>query len=339
MKEDKEMKKGHLILTIMLIIVMGLAAISCGPKENGKPSEPGQESSNGTESTSQSCSVGIVVKSLDNDYYTTLRNGAEKRAKEKGVDLTFVAPNSETDVQGQVDMIANLIAAKVDVLAVCPSDDEATLPVIQEAGEAGIPVIAVDNDTSYDKKLTFIGTGNFEAALEGGKYCAEQVGKGAKAIMLRGPEGSSNHDQRRDGYIEALTKGGVEILEIKDCACDASTAMSAIEDFSTFYDDIDLIICTNDTMAIGAQRAVETGNLDTLVFGFDGSLDVCKGTAEGKFLGTVAQDPYSMGVIAIDAALDIVAGKKIEERIDSGCTVVTKENAQSFIDLLEEQSK
>lgn len=334
------------LLALFLTLAMALSLAACGG--SGGSSEPADSSSGGgqdaganqSEDAGQSSgdqasagdfTMGIVVKSLDNDYYTTLKNGAEARASELGVDLTFVAPNAETDVQTWVNMVSDLIAAEVDVLAVCPADDAACLPIIREAGEAGIDIIAVDNDTSYEGRLSFIGTSNYDAAKLGGEYCAEQVGSGANAIVLRGPTGSSNHDERQQGFIDALEAGGVTILEIKDANCVAETAMNAVEDFITVYDKIDLVICTNDLMAIGAQRAVASAGLDTKVFGFDGSADVCQGTLDGLYLGTVAQDPYQMGVLAVDNALALYNGENIESRIDSGCAVVTAENAQEFL--------
>lgn len=327
------MKKKLFALFLALAMILSLAACNGSSSDAGsdKHSQETEESSGNDQPSGDVLSIGIVVKSLDNDYYTTLKNGAEDRATELGVDLTFVAPNAETDVQSWVNMVSDLIAAKVDVLAVCPADDAACLPVIREAGDAGIDVIAVDNDTAYEGKLSFIGTSNYDAAKLGGEYCAEQVGSGANAIVLRGPTGSSNHDERQDGFIDALEAGGVTILEIKDANCVAETAMNAIEDFITVYDKIDLVVCTNDLMAIGAQRAVAAAGLDTKVFGFDGSADVCQGTLDGLYLGTVAQDPYQMGVLAIDNALALFNGESIESRIDSGCAVVTAENAQDFL--------
>ena len=319
-------------LLLTLAMVLSLAACGSSKEEPAKPQEPAKTEEPAPEaSSSDTCSVGIVVKSLDNDYYTTLKNGAEDRAAELGVDLTFVAPNAETDIQSWVNMVSDLIAAKVDVLGVCPADDAACLPIIREAGSAGIDIIAVDNDTAYEGKLSFIGTSNYDAAKLGGEYCAKQVGEGANAIILRGPVGSSNHDERQNGFIDALEAGGVKILEIKDANCVAETAMNAIEDLMTVYEDIDLICCTNDLMAVGAQRAVAAGNLDAKVFGFDGSPDVCQGTKDGLYLGTVAQDPYQMGVLAIDNAIALSKGETIESRIDSGCAVVTAENAQDFL--------
>lgn len=323
------------LFVLLLTLAMALSLVACGgdtstdTAEEDTTTEDTESSSD--ESSSDTCSVGIVVKSLDNDYYMTLKEGAEARAAEAGVDLTFVAPNAETDVQTWVNMVSDLIAAQVDVLAVCPADDAACLPIIREAGEAGIDIIAVDNDTAYEGKLSFIGTSNYDAGKLGGEYCAEQVGEGANAIILRGPTGSSNHDERQDGFVDALEAGGVTILEIKDANCVAETAMTAIEDLMTVYDDIDLICCTNDLMAIGAQRAVDAAGLDAKVFGFDGSADVCQGTLDGLYLGTVAQDPYQMGVLAIDNALALFNGETIPERIDSGCAVVTAENAQEFL--------
>lgn len=316
------------VLLLTLAMVLSLAACN-NSEETDDPGNTPEETN--SPAISETCSVGIVVKSLDNDYYTTLKNGAEARAAELGVDLTFVAPNAETDIQSWVNMVSDLIAAKVDVLAVCPADDAACLPIIREAGEAGIDIIAVDNDTAYENKLSFIGTSNYDAAKLGGEYCAEQVGAGANAIILRGPIGSSNHDERQDGFIDALEASGVTILEIKDANCVAETAMNAIEDLMTVYEDIDLICCTNDLMAVGAQRAIAAADLDAKVFGFDGSADVCQGTLDGLYLGTVAQDPYQMGVLAIDNALALSRGETIESRIDSGCAVVTAENAQEFL--------
>lgn len=324
------------LFVLLLTLAMALTLAACGGNTDDAQTDDAADDTAADdaateEQTSGTCSVGIVVKSLDNDYYTTLKDGAEARADELGVDLTFVAPNAETDVQSWVNMVSDLIAAQVDVLAVCPADDAACLPIIREAGEAGIDIIAVDNDTAYEGKLSFIGTSNYDAGKLGGEYCAEQVGEGANAIILRGPVGSSNHDERQDGFVDALEAGGVTILEIKDANCVAETAMTAIEDLMTVYDDIDLICCTNDLMAIGAQRAVDAAGLDAKVFGFDGSADVCQGTLDGLYLGTVAQDPYQMGVLAIDNALALFNGETIPERIDSGCAVVTAENAQEFL--------
>lgn len=276
-------------------------------------------------------SVGFVVKSLSDSFYVLMKAGAEAKAKEMGVNLTFIAPNSESDVQAQVDMIQNLIGQNVDVICVSPSSPDAVLPVFEQADAAGIPILAVDNDTTFEKKLTFIGTGSEAAGEIGGKYAAEQVGSGSKAIILRGRLGDSNHDEREAGFRAGLEAGGVEIVEVRACDSESEKAMNAMQDLMNRHTDIDVVCTTADSMAQGAQRAIEQAGRDIPVLGFDGTIPVAEMTAEGKFMGTVAQDPYNMGVVGVEEAVKAAKGEKIETRIDTGAKMVTQDNAAEFV--------
>lgn len=275
--------------------------------------------------------VGFVVKSLSDSFYVLMKAGAEAKAKEMGVNLNFIAPNSESDVQAQVDMIQNLIGQNVSALCVSPSSPEAVLPVFEQADAAGIPVLAVDNDTTFEKKLTFIGTGSEAAGEIGGQYAAEQIGKGGKAIILRGRLGDSNHDEREAGFRKGLEAGGLEVLEVRACDSESEKAMNAMQDLMNRYSDIDVVCTTADTMAQGAQRAVEQAGKDIPVLGFDGTIPVAEMTAEGKFMGTVAQDPYNMGVVGVEQAVKAAKGESIDPRIDTGAKMVTQENAAEFV--------
>ena len=275
--------------------------------------------------------VGFVVKSLSDSFYVLMKAGAEAKAKEMGVTLNFIAPNSESDVQAQVDMIQNLIGQNVSALCVSPSSPEAVLPVFEQADAAGIPVLAVDNDTTFEKKLTFIGTGSEAAGEIGGQYAAEQIGQGGKAIILRGRLGDSNHDEREAGFRKGLEAGGLEVLEVRACDSESEKAMNAMQDLMNRYPDIDVVCTTADSMAQGAQRAVEQAGKDIPVLGFDGTIPVAEMTAEGKFMGTVAQDPYNMGVVGVEQAVKAAKGESIDPRIDTGAKMVTQENAADFV--------
>lgn len=275
--------------------------------------------------------VGFVVKSLADSFYVLMKAGAEAKAEELGIQLTFIAPNSESDTQGQVDMIQNLLGQNIDALCVAPSSVEAVLPVFEQADSMGIPILAVDNDTIFENKLTFIGTGSEAAGELGGQYAAEQVGEGAKAIILRGRLGDSNHDAREAGFTKGLEAGGVEILEVKACDSEAEKGMNAMQDLMNRYPDIDIVCTTADSMAQGAQRAIEQAGVDIPVLGFDGTIPVAEMTAQGLFMGTVAQDPYNMGVVGVEEAVKAVQGEHVEPRIDTGAKIVNQENAAEFV--------
>lgn len=294
----------------------------------GSPAASGASSGGGDNSDIE---VGFVVKSLSDSFYVLMKAGAEAKAKEMGVSLNFIAPNSESDVQAQVDMIQNLIGQEVDALCVSPSSPDAVLPVFEQAYAAGIPVLAVDNDTTFENKVTFIGTGSEAAGEIGGAYAAEQIGEGGKAIILRGRLGDSNHDEREEGFRKGLEAGGIEILEVRACDSESEKAMNAMQDLMNRYSDIDVVCTTADSMAQGAQRAIEQAGVDIPVLGFDGTIPVAEMTAEGKFMGTVAQDPYNMGVVGVEEAVKAAKGEAVEPRIDTGAKMVTPENAADFV--------
>lgn len=331
------MKNKKRLAALLAGFLLASTLTGCG---NGGTSSSASSSENTVASTSTNNSdieVGFVVKSLSDSFYVLMKAGAEDKAAEMGVSLNFIAPNSESDVQAQVDMIQNLIGQGVDVLCVSPSSPEAVLPVFQQAYDAGIPVLAVDNDTTFENKVTFIGTGSEAAGQIGGEYAAEQVGSGGKAIILRGRLGDSNHDQREAGFRSGLEAGGVEILEVRACDSESEKAMNAMQDLMNRYSDIDVVCTTADSMAQGAQRAIEQAGADIPVLGFDGTIPVAEMTAEGKFMGTVAQDPYNMGVVGVEQAVRAAQGETVDARIDTGAKLVTPENAADFVADLKEK--
>lgn len=324
------MKHKRKLAAVLAGLMLTSTLTGCG----GNAAQSSSSSGSGSDKVSADngdITVGFVVKSLSDSFYVLMKAGAEAKAKEMGVTLNFIAPNSESDVQAQVDMIQNLIGQNVSALCVSPSSPEAVLPVFEQADAAGIPVLAVDNDTTFEKKLTFIGTGSEAAGEIGGQYAAEQIGQGGKAIILRGRLGDSNHDEREAGFRKGLEAGGLEVLEVRACDSESEKAMNAMQDLMNRYPDIDVVCTTADSMAQGAQRAVEQAGKDIPVLGFDGTIPVAEMTAEGKFMGTVAQDPYNMGVVGVEQAVKAAKGESIDPRIDTGAKMVTQENAADFV--------
>lgn len=329
----RTMKKWVSMATAAVLAASLLAG--CGNSDASSPAaSDGASNANGT-SNAEKIKIGFVVKSLSDQYWVLMKAGAEKEAAAQGVDLKFIAPNSESDVQAQVDMMQNLIGQKIQALCVAPSSDSTVQPVLQQADQAGIKILAVDTDTAYENKLTFIGTGNESAAKLGGEFVAKTFKSGAAAIVLRGRLGDKTHDEREAGWAAALEAAGIKILEVQAADSQAEKALNVTQDLLAKYSGkIDVICTTADSMAQGAQNAVQAAGANTVIMGFDGTIPVAEGTAKGDYMGTVAQDPYKMGVLAIQEAVKAVKGETIEKRIDSGATVISKENAQSYVDQL-----
>lgn len=343
------MKQVKKILAVLLAMVMIFSMAACGSSNDGaadtkEDTTPEASAESGddaaaddaaAEDTTDSGSaegvkVGFVVKSLADQYWILVKAGAEKAAAENNVDLTFIAPNSESDVAKQVENIETLVASGVDILCVAPSNDETVLPALQNAVDAGIKVIAVDTDSSLPDKVCFIGTGNESAAKEGALWAGEQLGEGKKAIILRGRLGDATHDAREAGLKAGLEEKGIEILESQAADSTEEKGMSVAENLLQKYPEVDLIITTADSMAVGAYNAIQAAGTETLVYGFDGTIPVCEKVAAGEMLGTTAQSPYDMGVIGIETAIKVMNGEEVESVIDSGQKVVEKGNAEEF---------
>ena len=342
------MKQVKKILAVLLAMVMVFSMAACGssskdadtkeettPEASADSGEDAAEDEAAPEDTADSGSaegikVGFVVKSLADQYWILVKAGAEKAAAENNVDLTFIAPNSESDVAKQVENIETLIASGVDVLCVAPSNDETVLPTLQNAVDAGIKVIAIDTDSSLPDKVSFIGTGNESAAKEGALWAGDQLGEGKKAIILRGRLGDATHDAREAGLKAGLEEKGIEILESQAADSTEEKGMSVAENLLQKYPEVDLIITTADSMAVGAYNAIQASGTETMVYGFDGTIPVCEKVAAGEILGTTAQSPYDMGIMGIETAIKIMNGEEVESVIDSGQKIVEQSNAEEF---------
>ena len=123
---------------------------------------------------------------------------------------------------------------------------------------------------------------------------------------------------------------------MKPCDSEAEKAMNAMQDLLNVYDQIDIVVTTADSMAQGAQRAIENASKDIPVVGFDGTIPVAELIAQGSVIkGSVAQAPYAMGELCVENLIALHNGETIEERIDSGTSMVTPDNAQQFKEDLE----
>ena len=322
------------IISAVLAGAMALSLTACGGSST--PASSGSTSGGAASSGAADgeMTIGFVVKALNDTYWVQMQAGAQDKAKELGVNVKFIAPNSESEVQQQVDMIENLIGEGVDALCVAPSSPDTVMGAFEHATQAGIPILAVDTDTTYENKLTFIGTGNESAAKLGGEYVVEKLGEGKKAIILRGRLGDTTHDEREAGYRAALEAGGWEILEVQAADSDAEKAMNITQDIMQRHDRIDAILATADHMAQGAQRAIEAAGRDTAILGFNGSNPAVELVLDGKMLGTVAQSPYNMGAMGVENAVKAAKGEQIDTRIDTGAEVIAAENGEEYLKMV-----
>ena len=323
------MKKKILSMTL-ISAMLATMLMGCGgttTQEQGT-NEPAETTTEDTDSSK--LKIGVVVKAIGDPMWLDLREGAQEKADELGVELAFNAPNSETEVEKQINMLQDLISEDVDAICVAPSQADSMANTLKGAGEKDIPVLWVDTAGNYDEALTFIGTGNENAAYTGGEYVASLLKEGDKAVIIRNSIGDPTGDQREAGFRKALEEKGIEVLDVKPALGEAE-AMNAMMDMIQTYPEINAVLNIGSYMAKGAARAIEqagkTGEI--LIGSFDGTHEL-QLIEDGTFVCTVAQNPKLMGALAVENAVKAANGEEIEERIDSGASLITPENVAQY---------
>ena len=281
--------------------------------------------------------ISVVLKTLASEYWGYVKNGCDAAAKELGITVTVVGPDAESNIAGQVTMIEEQIAAGCDAIVCAPNDAAAAANALKAAIDKGIPVLSVDTNVGMEGQTCFVGTSNVDAAKQGGLWAAEQLGEGAKAVIIYGQEGDNTSNMRREGYEAACQEKGIEVLAALSGQNTTDGATKTMEDLlSAHPGQIDVVFCHNDDTAIGAMNACKSAGVsDILIVGFDGNKSAVELILAGELVqATVAQQPFAMGYEVVKAAYAAIQGQKVDAVISAPVKVVTKENGQEYLDSL-----
>lgn len=280
--------------------------------------------------------VGLVMKSLANEFFKTMEEGARRFAKEDGTfELIPVGMNSETDIDTQINAMENFITKKVDMIVLAPADSVGLVPSVKKAVDAGVTV--VNFDVTLDKKalvdnglpenFLFVGPDNALGAELVGNFMAEKIGQGAKVIIIEGNPGADNGKQRKEGFMRAVETHKLNLLASTTAHWETEEANTVMTNLLTKHPDVQGVMCANDSMAIGVVKAIEaagkTGQIQ--VVGFD-NIEACQVLIkEGKMLATVDQFGPEMAANAIKVGFRILGGEKLDGWIKTPVEVVSRE--------------
>lgn len=283
--------------------------------------------------------IGMMLKSLDNSYFTCIKAGAEDAADANNVQIMVVSANDESDTETQADMLLTMANMALDVLIFSPGGTVDTQAALDRAKQTGKLVMTVDTALSEGDSHCYIGTNHYTAAYREGDYAAKVAGAGAQAVILRGQTGDMAHDMRTDGLRKALTEGGVMIRDEIDCGASEECAADTIRELLQQPEYPTVICTTADALAIGAQQAAEEiGCKDVHIFSFDAMEEVTRLIADGKITAAIAQDPYRIGQLCVQTAVQLSHGESVPHVIYTDTELITADNAAAHLKQLEEQS-
>lgn len=311
-------------------LALGLVACGNGGDASSEPAadadttaaegEATQAAEEGT--TGEGKTIGFVISTQTNPFFVTMKEGAEAKAKELGVELVVV--DAQDDAAQATAGMEDLITRKVDLIIVNPTDSDAIGNAVIEANDAQIPVITVDRASNAGEVLSHIASDNVAGGKMAGEFIIEQLGGKGKVVELEGVPGANSAIERGQGFNEAIGASEIEVVAKQTANFDRTEGLNVMENLLQAQPEIDAVFAHNDEMALGALEAIESSGRQILVVGFDATDDAVKAVEDGRMGATIAQQPKLMGEMAIEYAMKALNGETIETSIPVDLQLVTK---------------
>jgi ribose transport system substrate-binding protein len=309
-------RKKHSVWTILLVVLMVFSLVGCST------AQPNVEKKD-TAKTPGKVTIGFSVSTLNNPFFVTLKDGAEKAAKDAGADLIVLDARDNT--AKQISDIEDLIQKKVSVILINPTDSAAVVTAVESANKANIPVITVDRASNGGKVVSHIASDNVKGGSLAAEYILKTIGNKGNIVELQGIAGTSAARDRGKGFHDVVDgKEGVKVVASQPADFDRAKGLKVMENILQGNKDIQAVFAHNDEMALGALSAIQAAGKDILVVGFDATDDAVKAVKEGKLSATVAQKPDLIGKTALEAAVKVAKGEKVDANIPVALELVTK---------------
>ena len=272
-------------------------------------------------------------------FFNQMNEGATAAAEAQGDELVIF--NSNNDPAAQNSAIETYIAQGVDGIVVVAIDVNGIMPAVQQAVDAGIPVVAVDAVLPEGPHAAQVGVDNMDAGGMIGDYFVDYVRRTWAARPRSASSGALNsaiQNIRQDGF-EAKIEGvdGITVAGVVDGQNVQDIALTAAENLITANPDLDAIYATGEPALLGAIAAVESqGRQDDIhVFGWDLTAQAIRGIDQGYVEAVIQQDPAQMGATAVDILGDLAGGGSTEAVVSVPVTIVTTENVDDFRSIFE----
>jgi erythritol transport system substrate-binding protein len=308
-------------------LVLGTAA--CGSSSGG--STGGSTSSAAAAAGSGSKLVVVITPSPDNVFFKAEQDAAAAKAKELGYETLVISHDDDPTKQSQAFDTA--ISRKAAAIILDNAGADVTVTAVKKAKDAGIPSFLIDREINQTGvAVAQIVSNNAQGASLGGQEFAKLMKNTGSYAELLGKETDTNAGVRSKGYHDILDQiPGLKMVAQQTANWDQAEALAKTQTILQAHPDIKGIIAGNDTMALGAQAALDAaGKKDVVVAGFDGSPDVVSSITGNKIKATVLQPASQIAEMAVQQADEYIkAGGKASqpEKQSVDCVLVNKDNA------------
>jgi ABC-type sugar transport system substrate-binding protein len=278
-------------------------------------------------------SLVAIIKGLDNPFFGTMRDGLVAQAGRARVRLRVEAAAGQSDAAGQASRLDSQAGSGASCYVVNPINQANLIQPLSRVA-AGTPIVNIDSPVSRTQAAaigvhitTYIGTDNAAAGRAAADAIAGAVTRGARVAVLTGPPGDATSDARISGFRRGVA-GRFKVVASAAADFDRRKAELAATDLLQADSGLAGVFAANDLMALGAAKAVKGAGHGrrVAVVGVDGIRESLAAIRSGAMSATVAQYPYTMGQLGVQACLAAARSKPVPSRIDAPIQVITRGN-------------
>ncbi|MDW7755321.1 MAG: sugar ABC transporter substrate-binding protein [Brevefilum sp.] len=297
--------------------------------------EPGAEAAcSGLAFTGGTAKVAYMPPATEFNYYQAIGAGISDLAAELGVEYFMLAPQSGSDIEGQMGMIQDVLTQDVDAIILSTHDEFAAAPLVANAIEQGIAVIIVNSDIPNFPTPVHgvVGYSQRNGTFALGQYIVEKFDGEAIVGALEGLPGYHS-TERIGGFLDAFADHpGMEVVASLPTEWNVETGNTAMMDLLQAHPEVEVVITANDYISIGAALAAEAlGRTDVAIYGNDGDTTGLEDIAAGKWDATVNTTPYLMGRVVLQVAMDCLAGVYPGGWVETPTVIADINNVNEFL--------
>ena len=330
------MMKMKKFFAMVLAATLCLSMAACGGNGTGAANNAQDSGAAADEDASgnagSSYKLALLMSHQTNAFTTAVSAGATAMGEQLGVQVDVL--DGKQDPATQTSQIETCIAQGYDGVMVEPISADAIVPAVKAANEAGLPVLTVVQQMKNQDTMAIAYCGGDES--KSGQLQMEHVidviGEEANIVVLYGPMGSDAQISRKAGWDEVLANyPGIQIVFEDTANWTTEEALSKVETWLQTGTKIDAVVAQNDSMALGALKAVEDAGLDIPCFGLDAVDDALASVKAGRLAGTVSQDAYGQGTMAVETLVAYLNGESVEPLNFTECVWIDENNIADYV--------
>jgi len=313
------MKTGKIVSVVVITLLVGLLAPALQPPV--------------AQSATVKLFIPLISKGFQHQFWQAVKQGALQAAKDFNVNITFEGPESESQVDKQIEMLQAALDKKPNAIGLAALDSKAVIPLLERAKAAKIPVIGFDSGVDSDIPVTTAATNNVAAAALAADKMAKLIGNAGEIAVIVHDQTSRTGIDRRDGFVNQIKRKypKITITDVQYGGGDQLKSTDLTKAIIQAHPKLKGIFGANEGSAIGVLNAVvelkKQGKI--VVIGYDSGQAQMDAIRSGVMAGAITQNPVGIGYKCVEAAVKAIKGQKLPKNIDTGFFWYDKTNIDS----------